>query len=159
LERVARDKRSRLFGLVVGDEEKGFVTEITTEVNIIKLNFYFTDVVHEIRRISIGEVFKSKMAVTASHDSHYCTCLYLLGRCDTYRNDPICIAPPKVAKASIKSVAVVDISVNKICQCTQAYKLHLFLSSKHGLSLKRKTRSGERHLVYTFTPNCWNLIL
>ncbi len=29
------------------------------------------------------------------HGSHYCTCLGHLGQCDTNRNGPICVTPPK----------------------------------------------------------------
>jgi len=32
--------------------------------------------------VYIGDVFKAKMSVTVTHDSHYCTCLGHLGRCD-----------------------------------------------------------------------------
>ncbi len=37
---------------------------------------------------------------TISDSSTNCTCLGHLGWCDTNRNDPICVAPSKVAKAS-----------------------------------------------------------
>jgi hypothetical protein len=42
----------------------------------------------------------AKLLVTATLDSHYCTCLGQLGQRGINRHDPICVAPPKVAKAS-----------------------------------------------------------
>ncbi len=47
--------------------------------------------------ISIGDFLKAKMPARATHDSHYCACPDHLG---PNRNDPICVAPPKVGKAS-----------------------------------------------------------
>ncbi len=41
-----------------------------------------------------------KLLVTVTCDNLYCTCLGHLGRCDINRNGPICVPPPKVAKAS-----------------------------------------------------------
>ncbi len=41
-----------------------------------------------------------------SHDSQYCTCLGHLVRHGINRNDPICVAPPKVAKASKEGDAI-----------------------------------------------------
>jgi len=40
-----------------------------------------------------------KLLVTLARDSQYCTCLGHLGRYDINRNGPICVLPPKVAKA------------------------------------------------------------
>jgi hypothetical protein len=48
----------------------------------------------------IDNVFKAKMPVTATHDSHYCTCLGHLWWRKENRNNPISVAPPKGAKAS-----------------------------------------------------------
>ncbi len=49
-----------------------------------------------------------KTPALAACNSHYCTCLGHLGQCDPNRNDPICAASPKVAKAS----TVVDCHVS-----------------------------------------------
>jgi hypothetical protein len=46
------------------------------------------------------------MQVTATRDSHYCTCLGHLGRCDRDRIFSNSVALLKVAKASTKCVAV-----------------------------------------------------
>jgi hypothetical protein len=75
-----------------------------------------------LTRVSIGKVFMAKMSPTAARASHYCTYLGLIGQCNTNRNDPVCVAPPKVAKASKKSVAIANVFINKIRQCTQAFK-------------------------------------
>ncbi len=38
--------------------------------------------------------------MTATSDSHNCTCHSHLGRCNKNENNPICVALPKVAMAS-----------------------------------------------------------
>jgi hypothetical protein len=40
------------------------------------------------------------MPATVTCAIYHCTCLGHLGPCETNRNDPICVATPKVAKAS-----------------------------------------------------------
>ncbi len=45
-------------------------------------------------------MFFYKLSVPATDDRQYCPCLHHLGWCDRYENDPICVALPKVAKAS-----------------------------------------------------------
>jgi len=53
-----------------------------------------------LRTVHIDNVFEVKMPASGTCASHYCTCLGHLGWGDKNRNDPICVAPPKVAKAS-----------------------------------------------------------
>ncbi len=79
----------------------------------------------------IGIVFKAIMPATATHESDHCTCLGPLGWPDPNRNDPICVALPKVAKATtvtwLSCVAVTDGFDNKHRQCkwsiTDEYKV------------------------------------
>ncbi len=47
----------------------------------------------------IGKLSKITL-VTATHDSQHCACIGHLGWPDLYRNDPVCVMPPKAAMAS-----------------------------------------------------------
>ncbi len=53
------------------------------------------------------------MSATATRDSYYCIPLGHLERCNTNRNDPTCVALPKVAKASTQSVPFTNVFTTK----------------------------------------------
>ncbi len=50
------------------------------------------------------------MPGTRESDSHYCTCLGLLGQRDTNRNNPISVELPKVANASSSVLLLLALS-------------------------------------------------
>ncbi len=55
-----------------------------------------------------------KMPAILLRDITFLTCLGYLGRSNINRNDPICVASPKVAKASTIRAAVTSIIVGVI---------------------------------------------
>ncbi len=64
---------------------------------------------------------RKKTPAIVKCNSHYWTCLGPLWQCYTNRNDPIHIAPPKVAKVTtvlLSHAAVTAIFTYKLCQCT-----------------------------------------
>jgi hypothetical protein len=86
------------------------------------------------------------MPATATRNSHYCTCIDHLGRCNINRNDPICVMLPLVAKVSTVTwlwrVAVTNSFANKCCQCKWSI---MILSVSLCSSWLRKARKALSH--------------
>ncbi len=70
--------------------------------------------------MSIGNVFKAKIPVTALHGSHYCTCLGHLGQHDRYRIISFFVALPKVAKGSTITCCHMPVTVACVITLTFA---------------------------------------
>jgi hypothetical protein len=70
----------------------------------------------------------TKMSVILRWDITLLTCLGYPRQHDTSRNDPFCVALPKVAKASKEGDNVTNVFANKLQQCTQ--KARVFVPCK-----------------------------
>jgi hypothetical protein len=69
------------------------------------------EVVKILSRLYIGDVFKAITAATATHDSHYCTCLGHLRLRDINRNDTICVMPQRGEPEDIYFQAVFTLAM------------------------------------------------
>jgi hypothetical protein len=65
--------------------------------------------------------FKAITQATATHDSHYFTCLCHLGQRDINRNDPICVVQPSQVMKAKAGHDRAGIIMYKHRQCTRAF--------------------------------------
>ncbi len=130
-----------------------------------------------LRLMYIGDDFKVKCLRLTTHDSHYHTCIGHLGQHDKIRNDPISVAPPKVAKAStIVTVAccchwrycanflkalwvhlkmMSNIQNHQLNKCSQPQQSSSLIFQQHNRALGKKLKSD----LYQWKTALWCILI